>query len=124
MSYSFPTNPTVSRTFTLSGGGGMGSGPWLISGTGYNANTANLQVRRGTTERWTFNTMMSMHPHPMHIHLVQFKIEGTSSTSQNHGWKDIINIPIGGSGSILAEFEGEPGIYSSTVITSNMKTMI
>ena len=65
-----------------------------------------------------------MHPHPMHIHLVQFKIEGTSSTSQNHGWKDIINIPIGGSGSILAEFEGEPGIYSSTVITSNMKTMI
>lgn len=81
-------------------------------GVGYDPDMANLHVRRGTTERWTFTGMMSNHPHPMHVHLVQFRIEGVAAGSPEDGWKDIVMIPaMGGSRSVVATFDGEPGIY-------------
>ena len=93
------------------GGGGGGGGAWTIGNQMYDPNIANLQVRKGDTERWTFSAHMSRHPHPMHIHLVQFRIDGVSSGSLEDGWKDIVMVPSNGRRSIVATFDGAPGIY-------------
>lgn len=126
VSYSFPDNPDVIRRMRLAsdgmmhggmmGGGMMGggmTGPYRINGVEYDPNVANLQVRRGSTETWIIqSSMMSMHPHPMHLHLVQFHINGISAGSLEDGWKDTVLIPDhGGARSITATFDGEPGIY-------------
>mmetsp|Transcript_14122 Transcript_14122/g.20861 ORF Transcript_14122/g.20861 Transcript_14122/m.20861 type:complete len:566 (+) Transcript_14122:1-1698(+) len=111
VSYSWPTNPTVGRSFSLQGPMNGGSGPWTIGGIMYDPDAANLQVRRHTTERWTFSAMMSNHPHPMHLHLVQFHIDGVNTGSLEDGWKDIVMVPANGQRSITAHFDGEPGIY-------------
>ena len=55
--------------------------------------------------------MMSRHPHPMHMHLVQFRIDGVQAGGSEDGWKDIVMIPAGGRRSVTATFDGQPGIY-------------
>lgn len=106
--YTFPNDPTVFRSMDLQPPGWRGF--WSIGGQGYNPNVANLQVRQGTTEQWTFRAF-GMHPHPMHLHLVQFHINGIAAGSLEDGWKDIVVVPGGGERSITAHFDGEPGIY-------------
>jgi len=110
--YTFPSNPVRTRTMALRGPmGGGGGGAWTIGNQMYDPNVANLQVRRGDTERWIFSARMSRHPHPMHLHLVQFRIDGVAEGSTEDGWKDIVMVPANGQRSIVATFEGEPGIY-------------
>jgi len=106
--YTFPSSPTVTRSMTLQPPGNRGF--WTIGGQGYDPSIANVQVRQGTTERWTFRAM-GMQPHPMHLHLVQFHIDGVASGSLEDGWKDIVVIPGRGTRSITAHFDDEPGIY-------------
>jgi len=113
VSYSFPENPSKTRNIDLVRPGGMGGGggAWTIGNQMYDPDAANLQVRRGDTERWSFSAHMSQHPHPMHLHLVQFRIEGVGSGELEDGWKDIVMVPSNGQRSIVATFDGEPGIY-------------
>jgi len=117
--YSFPTSSDTTRTFALVAPMmgqmhmmGGSNNPLTIAGAAYDPNVANLQVRKGDTETWIFQSnMMSMLPHPMHLHLVQFHINGVSSGSLEDGWKDIVMVPTMGQRSITATFDGAPGIY-------------
>lgn len=106
----YPSNASKTRRLDLLNP--ASDGAWTIEGLRYQPNVANFQVRRGDTETWTFAAaMMMMHPHPMHVHLVQFHIDGVSTGSLEDGWKDIVMVPGSGTRSVTATFEGEPGIY-------------
>mmetsp|Transcript_25808 Transcript_25808/g.52807 ORF Transcript_25808/g.52807 Transcript_25808/m.52807 type:complete len:89 (+) Transcript_25808:1-267(+) len=48
----------------------------------------------------------------MHVHLVHFVIEDEIGRGGlRDGWKDVIMIHPGSTRSVVAEFEGEPGVY-------------
>jgi len=128
VSYSWPSNPSVERTIDLVPPMGDSAG-WTIGGIRYDPDAANIHVQKGTTERWSFQVshggmgggmggggmgdgMMMMDPHPMHVHLVQFHVDGLDSGSLQDGWKDIVMVPANGQVSITATFDGEPGVYS------------
>jgi spore coat protein A len=69
---------------------------WLINGETYNpASIIADNVVNNSTEVWRFQNNSNL-THPMHIHLVQFKIVdigGVPPLLGDDGWKDTVNVP-------------------------------
>ena len=54
------------------------------------------------------------HPHPMHMHLVQFQVVNIGGEPQDpsqHGWKDTVVVPPGSEVTVIARFETYTGRY-------------
>ena len=87
---------------------------WVINGQAYNgANPPMATPKLGTTEKWRF-TNPTTHPHPMHLHLVQFQVTNINGQPQEPadlGWKDTVVVPAGGEVSIIAKFSHYTGRY-------------
>jgi len=87
---------------------------WTINGKVYHMdNPPVATVRLGAVERWRFLNPTN-HPHPVHIHLVQFQvlnINGVRQDPASHGWKDTLVAPPGGEITVAARFAGHTGKY-------------
>ena len=76
-------------------------------------NRPSAQLKLDSVEHWRFINPTN-HPHPMHLHLVQFqivKIDGEPQQSSDFGWKDTFVVPPGGEVTVAARFSGYVGKY-------------
>lgn len=101
---------SVDSTRSMSlGGSGMGMRSLVIDGQSFDMDVVNITTTLGTTERWTI-TNPSMMDHPFHIHVWPFKVvERSDGAPLDPGWRDTVNVPAGGSVSILMPFEDISG---------------
>jgi len=87
---------------------------WVINGQTYSAANPPLATPKlGTLERWRFINPTN-HPHPMHMHLVQFQvvnIGGEPQAPSEFGWKDTVVVPPASEVTVLARFEKYTGRY-------------
>ena len=87
---------------------------WVINGQAYNAaNPPLANPKLNTIEKWRF-TNPTTHPHPMHLHLVQFQIidiNGAPQDPAKFGWKDTFVVPPSGEVTIVAKFSDYTGRY-------------
>ena len=94
--------------------GGGGTSTWVINGQTFGMEKPALaQVPHGAIERWRFLNPTN-HPHPVHLHLVQFQVlelNGQPQDPATHGWKDTFVAPPGGQIVVAARFEGYTGRY-------------
>jgi spore coat protein A, manganese oxidase len=104
----------TTREFNLNRKLISGEQRWVINGVAYDsANPPLATPKLGTLERWRFVNPTN-HPHPMHIHLVQFQVVDINGEPQDpsaHGWKDTVIVPPGGEVTVLSRFEGYTGRY-------------
>jgi FtsP/CotA-like multicopper oxidase with cupredoxin domain len=104
-----PTTGLTERQFTLTRGTQNGRPVWFINSQLFDPAIVMVpNITRGTTERWTFvnNSNIS---HPMHIHLVQFVVEGAGAGDNR--WKDTVHVPPGGTMAVRAQFNTYAGTY-------------
>ncbi len=87
---------------------------WVINGKVYDMAAPPIAtVQHGAVERWRF-TNPTNHPHPVHIHLVQFQVININGIPQDpawHGWKDTFVAPVNGEITVMARFSGYTGRY-------------
>jgi spore coat protein A len=87
---------------------------WVINGQAYDAAAPPMATPKiDTIERWRFINPTS-HPHPMHMHLVQFQvvnIGGEPQDPSDFGWKDTVVVPPGSEVTVVARFEKYTGKY-------------
>lgn len=108
--------PEVTRTFNLNRQLLNGKLTWVINGYAYESPERAAQIPKpklNTVEHWRF-VNPTLHPHPMHMHLVQFQvvnIDGEPQDSSRFGWKDTVVVPPGSEVTVAARFEGYTGKY-------------
>ena len=104
----------TTREFTLNRKTVGDSFRWVINGQTYDSsNPALANPKLGTLERWRFVNPTN-HPHPMHMHLVQFQVVNIGGEPQDpaqHGWKDTVVVPPGSEVTVIARFETYIGRY-------------
>ncbi len=102
------------RQFELNRRTVNGQAVWVINDRIYSMSQPPMAtVRLGAIERWRFVNPTN-HPHPVHIHLVQFQvlnINGVPQDPARHGWKDTLVAPAGGEITVIAHFTGYTGRY-------------
>jgi FtsP/CotA-like multicopper oxidase with cupredoxin domain len=102
------------RNFQLARQTINGSLTWTINGQAYSATNlplANPMV--DSIEHWNFINPTS-HPHPMHLHLVQFQvvnINGHPQEASEWGWKDTFVVPAASEVTFLVKFSRYTGRY-------------
>lgn len=107
-----PAQAQVTREFRFTqGAGGDGQVIWTVNGKPFSPTRMNARPQLGATEVWKFVT--DVH-HPVHLHLVQFKILSRQSDDPRPtdvGWKDTIDLPPGHVAKIAVRFTGYRGRY-------------
>ncbi len=104
----------VLRNFNLARQTIGGALTWTINGQAYDS--ANAPLARpvvDSIEHWNF-VNPTAHPHPMHLHLVQFQvvnINGIPQEPSEFGWKDTVVVPPASEVTILAKFSKYTGRY-------------
>lgn len=108
--YETPDRNTArtTRVFRFSYKRGMTS--WTINGKTYDPTRMDARPVFGSTEIWQMETDFN---HPLHIHLVQFRVLGHSGrpSQWDEGWKDTIDLGPGATANLLMSFEGYRGRY-------------
>lgn len=104
----------ILRDFLLARQTINGALTWTINGKAYDAANPPLATPIvDSIEQWNFVNPTN-HPHPMHLHLVQFqvlKINGMPQETSEHGWKDTVVVPPASELTILAKFSKYTGRY-------------
>ncbi len=104
----------ASREFVLARQTVDGALTWTINGQAYSPLNAPLaRPILDSIEHWKFINPTN-HPHPMHLHLVQFQIvaiNGTPREPSEFGWKDAVIVPPASEVTILAQFRRYTGRY-------------
>jgi spore coat protein A len=104
-----PTTGVTDRNFLLTRSVVNGRTVWFINGQLFDPARIDVNnIPLGSTERWTFTNNSNV-SHPMHIHLVQFVVEGAGPGDNR--WKDTVNVPPGGNMMVRAQFNGFTGTY-------------
>jgi FtsP/CotA-like multicopper oxidase with cupredoxin domain len=88
-------------------------GAFRINGLSFEPGRVDVQVPRGELELWEV-VNSSVHPHPFHVHAVQFQVASrTSGPVGPHetGWKDTVLVWPGERMELLMRFEGEAGLF-------------
>lgn len=102
------------RNFTLGRQTIAGDLTWTINGQAYDATKPPLaRPVVESIEHWNFVNPTS-HPHPMHLHLVQFQvvnINGVPQEASEFGWKDTVVVPPASEVTIVAKFSKYTGRY-------------
>lgn len=107
----FPSPATVSTTrrFRFERGGGQ----WVINGKPWDFDRIDARPRVGTTERWILENKSGGWFHPVHLHLVDFKIHrrnGRLPFRFERGWKDVVYVGENETVELLATFHAPPMI--------------
>jgi spore coat protein A, manganese oxidase len=104
----------IHRDFTLQRQTINGSLTWTIDSQAYNPTNPPLATPElDSIEQWNFVNPTN-HPHPMHLHLVQFQvinINGIPQEASEFGWKDTVVVPPASELTILVKFSGYTGRY-------------
>jgi spore coat protein A len=103
----------VTREFNLNRQAVNGVLTWVINGQPYPQSAPMAYPKLNTIEKWRF-TNPTNHPHPMHLHLVQFQvvnIDGVPQDTSKIGWKDSVVVPPASEVTLLAKFSGFTGRY-------------
>jgi spore coat protein A len=103
----------ITREFVLNRQAVDGALTWTINGQPYPQSAPMAYPKLDTVERWRFVNPTN-HPHPMHVHLVQFQVvnlDGEPQDPAEHGWKDTVLVAAGGEATIIARFSGYTGRY-------------
>ncbi|PHP64768.1 biphenyl 2,3-dioxygenase [Zhengella mangrovi] len=93
----------------MMGGGGM-MGGMAINGRSFAMNRIDLEVKRGTVERWRVSS--SMLSHPFHVHGASYRVvseNGAAPRPESRGWKDTVVVPMGGETELLVRFTQPAG---------------
>jgi len=109
---SFPEEADADRTRNIDLTMEMMRGP-AIDGQFFKMLRVDEKVPRGALEIWEFNNNTMM-PHPMHIHVTQFKVLGRSGgrlAPHERGWKDTIRVDAGETVRVLTKFDAQKGLY-------------
>jgi FtsP/CotA-like multicopper oxidase with cupredoxin domain len=98
------------RTLTLAMGmGGRGMMTFTIDGREFDADRVDQGVRLGDVEEWTLvNTSPMDHPFHLHVRPMQVMSEGGSG-AEGPEWRDVVNVPAGGSSVVRIAFDRHPG---------------
>ena len=86
----FPSNPVNTRNFRFERSGGL----WVINGVPWEDRVV-ATPRANTTERWIFENKSGGWFHPIHVHLVDFKIvsrNGGKAFPYESGLKDVVYV--------------------------------
>ena len=104
----------IQRNFTLARQTIDGVLTWTINGQAYDPAHSPLATPIvDSIEHWNFINPTN-HPHPMHLHLVQFQvvnINGVPQEASEFGWKDTFVVPPASEVTILAKFSKYTGRY-------------
>ncbi|MDB6150011.1 MAG: putative multicopper oxidase [Chthoniobacter sp.] len=104
----------IVRDFTLARQTIDGALIWTINGKAYDSANAPLASPVvDSLEHWNFINPTN-HPHPMHLHLVQFQvvnINGVPQEPSEFGWKDTVVVPPASEVTILVKFGKYTGRY-------------
>lgn len=105
---------TILRDFNLARQTINGELTWTINGQAYaSTNEPLAKPVVNSIEQWNFVNPTN-HPHPMHLHLVQFQvinINGVPQDASEFGWKDTVVVPPASEVTILAKFSKYTGRY-------------
>jgi spore coat protein A len=108
------TESVILRNFNLARQTINGTLTWTINGQAYDpANPPLATPVVDSMEQWNFVNPTN-HPHPMHLHLVQFQvinINGVPQEASDFGWKDTVVVPPASEVTILAKFSKYTGRY-------------
>ncbi|KAJ2976677.1 hypothetical protein NUW58_g8025 [Xylaria curta] len=94
-------------------------GEWLINGVGFEdaANRILANVPRGTVEIWELENSSGGWTHPIHVHLVDFRVISRTGNSrgvepyESHGLKDVVWLAKGETVRVEAHYEPWTGLY-------------
>jgi spore coat protein A len=106
--------PAQTREFTLNRTTLNGKLTWTINGYAFETPGRPVpQPKLNTVEHWRFVNPTN-HPHPMHLHLVQFQvlnIDGEPQDPADFGWKDTVVVPPSSEVTIATKFSAYQGKY-------------
>lgn len=113
-----PVAPSSSNAKDFTFGRGEG-GSWVINGVGFRdvENRILTKPERGTYETWALQNGRGGGTHPVHIHLVDFKVlsrsggRGEVAPYEGAGWKDVVWLAAGESVQVIARYAPWDGIY-------------
>jgi FtsP/CotA-like multicopper oxidase with cupredoxin domain len=92
---------------------GMDGDAFTINGSSFDPERTDTVVKVGTVEEWEIvngGGMMMDFDHPFHIHTNQFQVVSEDDRSPRfRAWRDIANVPMGGSVRIRIPFRDFPG---------------
>lgn len=100
-------------TFTM-GMGGMGRGMGGMMGVGFDGRAfdhhrTDQAVDAGALEEWTLRNPTPM-DHPFHLHVWPMQlVEDDGAPVASATWRDVVNVPAGGSVRVLVDFAAHPG---------------
>ncbi|KAI8635383.1 Cupredoxin [Xylariaceae sp. FL1651] len=94
-------------------------GQWLINGVGFEdvANRVLADVPRGTVEIWELENGSGGWTHPIHVHLVDFRVISRTGGHRSvepyeeHGLKDVVWLAVGETVMVEAHYEPWNGVY-------------
>ncbi len=94
-------------------------GQWLINGVGFEdvANRVLANVPRGTVEIWELENKSGGWTHPIHVHLVDFRVifraggDRGVEPYEEHGLKDVVWVSKGETVRLEAHYEPWTGLY-------------
>lgn len=110
-----PQPPSNYRDFQFARTDGF----WTINGVGFKdvENRILARPELGTWEQWTLRNGHGGATHPVHIHLVDFKVvsrsggRGQVSDYEAAGWKDVVWLAAGENIDVVARYAPWPGVY-------------
>jgi FtsP/CotA-like multicopper oxidase with cupredoxin domain len=76
---------------------------FFIDAKSFDAERIDIRAKLGTVEEWTIRNTSTM-DHPFHLHVWPFQVAGQSPGTPPVGWKDVVNVPAGGSVRLLVRF--------------------
>jgi FtsP/CotA-like multicopper oxidase with cupredoxin domain len=108
-----PAQVRTRRSFVMQSWGPPVQGAFTINGLSFEPERMDVRVPRGELELWEV-VNASRHPHPFHVHAVQFQVASrTSGPIGPHetGWKDTVLVWPGERVELLMRFEGDAGLF-------------
>ncbi|RPA74853.1 hypothetical protein BJ508DRAFT_215038 [Ascobolus immersus RN42] len=110
----YPPNPNrVDRTFKFE----RTNGQWKINGVGFAEASKRVLAKPayGNVEVWRLENSSGGWAHPIHIHLIDFKVLSRSSSrgvqAYENGYKDVVQLLENESVTVLARFQPWKGEY-------------
>ena len=87
---------------------------FTINGMTFDPERTDIVVKVGTVEEWEIvnggGMMMMDFDHPFHLHTNAFQVVSENDQSPRFpAWRDIVNVPMGGSARIRIPFQDFPG---------------
>lgn len=101
-----PAAATRRRRLVL--GEDMAAVRFYIDGRMFDPNRSDIVAKLDTLEHWEIVNDTGM-DHPMHLHVHPFQVLAPGARQSQRAWKDVVNVPAGGSVELLVPFRDYAG---------------